>query len=259
MNLEELLQFNLVLFFLILSRWAGMVMLAPVFGARGVPKLVKLGLTVGFSIVVYPLILAASPQIPNELLPFIGVLIKEVLIGLVLGFLINLVTSIMQGAGQLIDFQIGFMMGSTVDPIHGTQSPMTGNFLMVITTMILLSTNAHHYIIAAMVKSYEYIPITPTGVSGGGMYFINITSTVIALSLQIAMPIYGVLFIVNIGVGLLAKTVPQLNMFSVIFPVKIIFGLVLLVLMLPYFGESVSSAFNMTMTWIYELFRGWSQ
>jgi len=130
---------------------------------------------------------------------------------------------------------------------------------MVITTMILLSTNAHHYIIAAMVKSYEYIPITPTGVSGGGMYFINITSTVIALSLQIAMPIYGVLFIVNIGVGLLAKTVPQLNMFSVIFPVKIIFGLVLLVLMLPYFGESVSSAFNMTMTWIYELFRGWSQ
>ncbi len=259
MSLGDLLQWNLSLFLLVFSRWAGMVMIAPVFGARGVPGMVKLGLAASLTVVLFPLVLAEGPVIPGELLPLVGIIIKEVLVGLALGFIINLVTAIMQGAGQLIDFQLGFHMGNTVDPINGMQSPMTGSFLMVLTTMLLLATNSHHYIIAAMVRSYEFLPINPGALSYGVAFYIKVTAKVIALSLQIAMPVFGALFLADFGVGLLSKTVPQLNMFSVIFPVKIIFGITLLFLMIPFFGESVSQVFDTTMQWVFELLRGWSR
>lgn len=259
MSLAGLLQWNVSLFLLIFSRWAGMVMIAPVFGARGVPGMAKLGLAASLSVVLFPLVLAESPIIPTELFPLVGIIIKEVLLGLALGFVINLVTAVMQGAGQLMDFQLGFIMGNTVDPINGMQSPMTGSFLMILTTMLLLATNSHHYIIAAMARSYEFIPINPGALNYGADFFVSITARVIMLSLQISMPVYGALFLADVGVGLLSKTVPQLNIFSVIFPVKIIFGIVLLFLMIPYFGESVSQTFDLTMQWIFDLLRGWSQ
>lgn len=259
MSLAGILQWNLSLLLLIFSRWAGMVMIAPVFGARGVPGMVKLWFALSLSVVLYPLVLAETPVIPSELLPLSGIIIKEVLVGLTLGFIINLVTAVMQGAGQLIDFQIGFMMGNTIDPINGMQSPMTGNFLVIVTTMLLLATNSHHYIIAAMARSYEFLPINPSALPNSVEFFIKITGRVVALSLQISMPVFGGLLLADIGVGLLSKTVPQLNMFSVIFAVKIIFGLVLVLLMIPFFGETVSSTFNLTIQWVFDLLRGWSR
>ena len=259
MGLADFLQWNLSLFILIFSRWAGMVMIAPVFGARGVPTLVKLGLAAGVTGVVFPVIHVQAPEIPSALFPYVAIIIKEVLIGLTIGFIINLITAIMQGAGQLIDFQAGFIMGNTVDPINGLQTPMTGRFLTVLATLLLLATDSHHYIIAALVKSYEYIPIETAGISYGVTFFIDITAKVLALSLQIALPVYGALFLVDIGVGLLTKTVPQLNIFSVIFEMKIIFGMILLFLMIPFFGESVTRVFDITMQWTFELLRGWRQ
>lgn len=235
-----------------------MVMLAPVFGANGVPVIVRLGLATGLSAVIFPMISATNPVIPAELLPWVALLIKETLMGLVMGFLMNLITNIMQGAGQLIDYQMSFTMGNVIDPINGMQSPLSGSFLALIATMLLLATNSHYYILAAIVKSYHYLPINPTGLSYSPAFFIAITSKVFVLSLQIAMPIFGAIFLADIGVGLLSKTVPQLNIFSVIFPVKIIFGFAVFWLMMPAFGDSVSRIFENSIEWLYDLFRGWS-
>lgn len=235
-----------------------MVMLAPVFGANGVPTLVKLGLAAGLSAVVFPMISATNPFIPNELLPWVAILIKETLMGLVMGFIMNLITYILQGAGQLIDFQMSFTMGNVIDPINGMQSSISGSFLALVATMVLLATNSHYYILSAIVKSYEYLPINPSGISYSPAFFIAITAKVFVLSVQIAMPIFGAIFLADVGVGLLSKTVPQLNIFSVIFPVKIIFGFMIFWLMMPSFGESVSRLFDLSLQWLYELFRGWS-
>lgn len=91
--------------------------------------------------------------------------------GLVIGYVVYLLTAIFQGAGQLIDFQMGFSVASAIDPVFGAQSPMMGNFQMVLVTMLLLATNAHHYLIAAMVKSYAYIPINPSKLPIDYLYF----------------------------------------------------------------------------------------
>jgi len=259
MSLAEMLQWNLSLFLLILSRWTGMIMLAPVFGARGVPGVVKLGLAASLSVVIYPLISAAKPSIPLELLPYVAVVIKEVLVGLVIGFVIYTMTAVLTGAGQLIDFQMGFTMGAAIDPVYGVQTPMMGNFQMVLATMLLLATNSHHYLIAAMVKSYAYIPINPSTLSSHYSFYVQLVTHVFALAIQMALPIFGALLVSDVGVGLLSRTVPQLNIFSVVFPVKIIFGFIVLYLSITFFGEAVSHLFNLNMSWLLELYQGWKQ
>jgi len=259
LSLADLLQWNLSLFLLILSRWAGMIMLAPVFGARGVPSYVRLGLAASLSVIVYPLISAAKPLIPIELLPYIAVVLKEVMVGLVIGFVIYMMTAVLQGAGQLIDFQMGFTMGAAIDPVYGVQTPMMGNFQMVLATMLLLATNSHHFLIAAMVKSYAYIPINPSNLPGHYTFYAQLVGNVFALAIQIAMPVFGALLVSDVGVGLLSRTVPQINIFSIVFPVKIIFGLVILYLSIPFFGEAISHLFNLNMAWVLDLYQGWKQ
>ena len=259
MGLSELLQWNLSLFLLILSRWAGMIMLAPVFAARGVPSYVRLGLAASLSVIVYPLIAAAKPPIPTELLPYIAVVLKEVMVGLVIGFVIYTMTAVLQGAGQLIDFQMGFTMGAAIDPVYGVQTPMMGNFQLVLATMLLLATNSHHFLIAAMVKSYAYIPINPSNLPGNYTYYAQLVGNVFSLAIQISMPVFGALLVSDVGVGLLSRTVPQINIFSIVFPVKIIFGLVILYLSIPFFGEALSHLFNLNMAWVLELYQGWKQ
>ncbi|KJR47772.1 Flagellar biosynthesis protein FliR [Desulfosporosinus sp. I2] len=259
MSLAQLLQWNLSLFLLVLSRWAGMIMLAPVFGARGVPAMVRLILAASITVIIYPLIQATYPSIPIELLPYVAVVIKEGLVGLVIGFIIYLLTAVLQGAGQLIDFQMGFTMGAAIDPVYGVQSPMMGNFQIILATMLLLSTNSHHYLIAAMVKSYAYIPINPSNLPSNYLFYVQLVSHVFALAIQLAMPIFGALLVSDVGVGLLSRTVPQLNIFAVIFPVKIVFGLTILFLSIPFLGETVARLFNTNMSWILELYQGWKQ
>jgi len=210
-------------------------------------------------VIVYPLISATKPSIPIELLPYIAVVIKEVLVGLVIGFVIYTMSAVLTGAGQLIDFQMGFTMGAAIDPVYGVQTPMMGNFQMILATMLLLATNSHYYLIAAMVKSYAYIPINPSNLPSNYLYYAQLVANVFALAIQLAMPIFGALLVSDIGVGLLSRTVPQLNIFSIVFPVKIIFGFVILYLAVPFFGESISHLFNLNMSWVLELYQGWKQ
>ena len=179
--------------------------------------------------------------------------------GLVIGFVIYTLSAILDGAGQLIDFQMGFTMGAAIDPIYGVQSPMMGNFQMVLATMLLLATNSHHYLIAAMIKSYAYIPLNPSNLSSNYHFYVLLVSHVFALAIQLAMPVFGALLVSDVGVGLLSRTVPQLNIFSVVFPVKIIFGFIVLYLAFSFFGESVTHLFNTNMSWVLELYQGWKQ
>lgn len=255
---SEILQWNLTLFLLILCRWAGMIMLSPVFGARGVPAMVKLGLAAGITVILYPLILAGNPQIPSDTLAYVALIIKETLVGLVIGFVIYAITAILEGAGKLIDLSMSFNMSGAIDPVFGVQSALMGNFQIVLAIMLILATNAHHYLIAAMVKSYTYVPINPEGIPLGLNFYILLIRNIFSLAVQLALPVVGALFLVEIGVGLLMRAVPQMNIFAVIFPVKILFGFVILFLYIAFFSESISLIFDNVMKWLYKLYEGWA-
>jgi flagellar biosynthetic protein FliR len=207
--------------------------------------------------ILYPLIASSQPVIPTELLPFVALLIKEIFVGLVIGFVAYAFSAIFQGAGQLIDMQIGFTMGSTIDPFYGAQSPLMGNFHLVLATMILLATNAHHLLVVAMVKSYTYVPINTAALPLKPIFYFNLIANIFTLSVQFALPVFGAIFLADIGVGLLSRAVPQMNIFTVVFPVKILFGFFLLILAMPFFGEVVTQFFNTTMNWVLQMYKGW--
>ena len=165
----------------------------------------------------------------------------------------------MQGAGQLMDFPMGFHMGAAIDPVYGNQTPMMGNFQIILATMFMLAANLHHYLIAAMVKSYAYITISPSFTPVNGAFYAFILANVFVLSIQIAVPITGAILVSDIGVGLLARTIPQLNIFAVVFPVKIATGFIILYFMFTFFGETVTFLFHKNMSWLLELYQGWAQ
>jgi flagellar biosynthetic protein FliR len=137
-------------------------------------------------------------------------------------------------AGQLMDFQIGLSMASVFDPLTLAQTPITGNLLHLITCAALIRTGGLHELIAAAAASFDTIP--PGGaVMGGGLFMsaVGLLGEVVAAGLRIAMPVVASLFVIDVALGILVKTVPQMNVFVVGMPLKMIAGLVILYFIAP--------------------------
>lgn len=255
----NILGVSVVIFLLVLSRWAGFVMLSPFFGGKMVPPYVKLGLAVAFSLVVYPLV-SKGVTPPNDPVAFAFAIMQETMVGLSIGFIVQKILYVLQSAGYIIDMQMGLVMGSMLDPVNGISSPLTGNLNVMLATMILLATNAHHYLIAAMVKSYDYIPLLSGGPNHNlinfGMEFLSGT---FSDAVQIALPVVGVLIITEIALGFLARAVPQMNVFVLGFPIKIVLGFFIMFLLAPMLGSQVSSLFQDTIHQLQLFLQGWSQ
>ena len=255
----EIFGINVLLFLLILARWAGFVMLAPVLGGRSVPAYVKIGLSAAITVLVFPLV-GKGHVPPVNPVEYSMVLVQETLIGLSIGFITQKLIFILQGAGQIIDIQMGFSMGNLIDPINSTQAPLTGSFKVMLALMLLLATNAHHYLIGAMAKSYDYIPFLGSAPSPKLLDFsLNFLAGTFGGAVQIALPVVGVLVLAEIAMGFAAKALPQMNIFVVGFPVKIAVGLFLLLWVLPALGYQVDSIFQDTLKQLHLFYQGWGK
>jgi flagellar biosynthesis protein FliR len=138
-----------------------------------------------------------------------------------------------QIAGGLIDFQMGFAIASVIDPQTGGQSPLLGQYLYMLSLLFLLSTDGHHLLIDGIYHSYEMIEIEDLLIALGEESFVHFITRTFAImfliAVQMSLPIVGSIFLVDIALGIMARTVPQLNIFVVGFPVKIIISFVLLI------------------------------
>ena len=147
--------------------------------------------------------------------------------------------------GQIIDVQIGFSMVSVLDPQSNVQIPITGNFYQIIATLIFLITNSHHVLIESLIKSYDYIPI---GKFTFNPYMVNqmifIINKIFIIGFKISSPILVAIILTDVLLGILAKTMPQMNVFIVGMPLKIIIGLVLIIATLPIFFMTLQHIFN---------------
>ena len=178
-----------------------------------------------------------SPVQSTEGVAFVGVMVLELVTGLLMGFGVYIVYSSLSLAGQFIDMQIGFSMVNVFDPLSQIQLTITGNLYFYMLMMITLVTNAHHYYLRAVIDSFYVIPLG--GMSPGlDLYdsVIGFMPTFFALALRVAAPVFFVMLVSNVVLGILARTVPQLNMFVVGFPIKIMMGLFTLLIMLTAFA-----------------------
>ena len=233
-------------FLLIFVRLTSFFIIAPLFSMRGVPNQFKIG------IAFFLALLAFSSQTIDEPIAmdvyYILMIIKEFAVGLVLGFTAAIVLYAVQVAGAFIDFQMGFSMASVMDPQTGTQVPIIGHFKYILALLFLLTVDGHHLMLDGVMQSIKLFPVEPMSFT---VQFEDIAHFITTLflemfmiALQIALPVVGSLFLIDIALGILAKTVPQLNIFAVGFPVKIFVGFVMLMLTMPFFFYVLQSLFG---------------
>lgn len=228
--------FALEPFFLILARLSGLFIAAPIFSSRQIPVRFKVFLVVVLSAVMAFFVPAQFPTETGTPLLFVWALVLELLIGYALGFVAYMVLSGIQLAGQLMDMQMGFAIVNVIDPQSGTQIPLMGNLSQTLALLIYLAMNGHHFLLQGLADSYKYVPVL--GLNLGPSFMDEITRMTVAMfviAIKIAAPIVIAVLTGDIAMGFIARTVPQMNVFVVGMPVKIMMGLLLLLVMVPIF------------------------
>lgn len=236
-------------FMLIFCRIASFFVVTPVFSARHVPNHFKIGLA--FFVTLMSLPAAGSRPVSLDSL-YIASLFKEVLVGLLLGFVASMFFTVMQMAGAFIDMQMGLTMANIIDPLTGAASPIIGNLKYVLAMLLFLSYDGHHWLLRAIMESYEWVPLHNEMFArlyeGSLTEFLLRTFTdTFSIAFQMAAPIMVAMFLTDVGLGVLARTAPQFNIFVVGVPIKLLIGFTLLVLVIPgmlyVFGHLFTSMF----------------
>jgi flagellar biosynthetic protein FliR len=237
LDIYALLENQLGYFILIFVRLSGIFSSAPLFSSRNIPVIAKVGFALTFSYIVAPIILPRTDAlIPESIIPYVLLIFSEYFIGLILGFVTYIVFYGIQMAGAILDVQIGFGMVNVIDPQLGQQIPLIGNFKYILALIVYLATNCHHLFLAALFESFAIVPLAKAGSFGGlAMILLDITNNIYVIALKIAFPVLISVFITEVALGILSKTMPQLNIFVVGIPARIIVGIFMLIFGIPFY------------------------
>lgn len=223
-------------FFMVLGRLSGLFISAPIFANRQLPGRLKILILILLSAIMssfVPVKLAVPLDSP---VIFIAAFVAEVFIGYAIGFVAYVVFAAIQLAGQLMDTQMGFGIVNVMDPISGLQIPLMGNFNYLLALMIYLGMDGHHYLLQAVAQSYQVIPVLGANLGSGFIDIItSVTAYMVVIAVKISAPIVMAILITDVSMGFISRTVPQMNVFMVGLPLKILIGLLALFLLMPVY------------------------
>ena len=241
-NLLPLIQDYIPLFGVILIRVAGIVVAIPAFSSRSVPLHVRIGLLIGLTVILFPIVSDQIRPLTFSFPQVVPLLLTEFMVGIVLGFAISFVMNAFIIAGELIGIQMGINLISALDPVAGGQVPILGQFMGLLGMLIFLAIDGHHMMFEALVASFQLVP--PMHVHFSGFLVENVLKLgvgMFVLALKVGAPVMTAVFIVTLGMGILGRTIPQLNVMLNNVPITIGVGLLVLGLSLPLFGSLAES------------------
>lgn len=231
---------NSDIFLLIFVRMIGMIFIMPVIGGRSIPVVVRVGLALALASIVYSSGMVTEVFYYNSIMGYAFVIIKEFFVGFIIGFIVYFIFNATYLAGQLVDQQIGLSMISIFDPITQTQVPIMGNLFYFGVCALMIVSGGHRMIISTLFYSYKAIPVgAATIINNGALLnvFIEAMSQFFLIGTTIALPIIGIILVMDVVLGVLVKAVPKLNVFVVGMPAKIFIGLFGVWLIIPLFGK----------------------
>lgn len=231
---------------LIIVRVSAFFVSVPFFSYSRIPPQLRIALSVVFAWMMYYTInVEAIPIDGNYLL----LVLKEAIIGVMIGLVAYMVMTAVQIAGGFIDFEMGFAMANVIDPQTGTQTPLMGQFFNFLILFVLLAINGHHLILDGIYYSYQFLPIDQVfpdfGNDNISQFVIRTFGSVFIIAFQMSAPVVATLFLVTMALGITAKTVPQLNIFVVGFPVKIAVGFLVLIISMGVMIEVMEKVIEM--------------
>lgn len=237
---------KLIIFFLVVIRTSGLFIMAPVLSDKGIPKLIKLGMIFMFGLLITSTI--PNPEIFGEVKTtwqLAGLVFNEILIGFIIGLLFRLIFYGVLLAGTIVGYQIGFMFAQVFDQSNQTQVSVVGRFWYVLAILFFISINGHHLVINGLVESFTVIPPGNFHMSGEiGEMMIKYSAYIFVIAFKIASPVIITLYLTDIALGTIAKTMPTMNVFFVGMPLKIAIGLVVMGLSLPMFTYVIEQSLH---------------
>ncbi len=237
MDFYDLLQNHAAVFLLLLTRISGIFIISPFFGSMNVPTVIRAAAAFSFTLVLFPVVDAmGTVTAPATLLMYAAAVLGELFIGWLIGFIAFMAFSAINMAGKVMDMQVGFAIVNVMDPTSGQQIPLIGSFLYNLALIIFLVTNGHHMIISALIESVQVIPLTGLNPDASITAFIGrLMTTMFLTGMKIAMPVTFSILLTNVGLGILARTMPQLNIFVVGIPMQLMIGMLMLSMLLPFY------------------------
>ncbi|HAA74799.1 TPA: flagellar type III secretion system protein FliR [Candidatus Latescibacteria bacterium] len=222
-------------FLLVFVRIIGVIAVSPFFGHRVIISQAKIGLGLVVAIMMFSSMPVHIDPEPN-LLPYLILAGKELILGMLFGYTARLVFYAVQFAGEIIGIDIGFGVVNIIDPLSAEQISVIGTFKNLIAIVTFLAIDGHHVILNALIKSFEMLPLGGVHLGAGvGQSVIDTTAQVFVMAIQMAAPVITSLFLTSLALGIVARTVPQMNVFIVGFPLKIGVGVAMLMISLPLF------------------------
>jgi len=222
-----------VFFALVLARVGSVVSLVPFVGGTAVPRMVKVFLTAAISLVLLPSVYVVGAALPTDLVGLTTAAVREIAIGVVIGFPVGLVFISLQLAGQITGQVMGLGLANVINPFTESRMSIVGQFYFMFGILVFLGLRGHHILFEGLAGTYGSIPV------GGAVFHPGIVDLMVALfsnsfllAIKVAAPAMAALFVVMLSLGFIARTVPQLNILVVGFPISIMIGLVLVALSL---------------------------
>ena len=240
METDVLLQ-NLELFILIFVRIFALISIAPLLSSAGIPGIAKVGLALFTCFVVFPWVAEQGYLIPQSGFAYALVMVGEIIIGLILGFMLTVIYSAFLLSGQLYSMQMGFGASMVYDPLAQIQIPLMGQFINLMAMLIFVVVGGFQKLfLVGVLRSFETIKAVDLLVIKEPLLTLILRSMTILFeqALIIAFPVLGVLLLISVSMGLLAKAAPQMNLLMLGFPIKISMAFLMLFLAMPFIVEA---------------------
>jgi flagellar biosynthetic protein FliR len=235
-------------FLLVLARVGGLFAIAPVFSASMIPVRIKLMLAMAISLALVP-IAVHGQTVPLDVGAFSLLLLKEIGVGLVFAFPMALVGAAVQAGASILDTLVGFSFSSILDPVNNQQTAILGQFYTLFAVLVLLMSGGDHIMIEGLGASYHALPITAYPHIGAlTLGAVNAFAQVWAIGLEIAAPALVALVITDAALGLISRAVPQMNVFVIGMPAKILVGMTVIAATLPFVSNQIQGALQQSVT-----------
>jgi len=238
-TLIELYQ-NVDVFMAVFVRVMGFFLIMPIMSGQNIPLPLRLVFSLGMALLAFVSNSVTLPTYDPSLWAFAMLLLQEFMIGLILGLVIMMIFSMFHFVGQLADFQMGFGMAFVMDPFGGGQMPISGNFYYLVASLIFIATGALQFVIGVFFSSFGQLALGEAFILGNAnmaWMVMEIITDYFRIGLMISMPIVGTIMVINFVLGILVKAVPQMNVFVVGMPIKVLVGLIILAVSLPILSD----------------------
>lgn len=241
-------------FLLLFIRMSALIFSSPIFGSKRVPSIVKIGLCLTVTYLMYAY-LPATEIVYTHWLTYAFMCISELIFGLILGYATTAFIQLVFTSGQMIDMQMGFGMAGVSDAQSDIQVPVVGNFLSILMIISFFGVNGHLKLIGMLQASVNQIPIGHVTISPGiAFQAMEMFALSFILAINVALPIIAASLLTELTMGVLIRTVPQMNVFVVGIPVKVLMGLLMLLFVIPIFVAFTGVIFDNMFSSIEQIF-----